>query len=81
MLELSVNDDNGNTDTDQVRVAISKNIAENRKEDQTVKGEPEGIKQKDQADNPKSKLLASSSRDGKPEDNNNMEEGKGKSTL
>ena len=82
LFELSVNDGNGNTDNDQFRVTISKNIAENQKQDQPVKGEPERIKQKDQADEPKSKLLSLSPKDGKPEDNNNnMKEGKAKSTI
>ena len=81
LFELSVNDGNGNTDNDQFRVTISKNIAENQKQDQPVKGEPERIKQKDQADKPKSKLLSLSPKVGKPEDNNNMEEGMAKSTI
>jgi hypothetical protein len=66
LFELSISDSNGNTNTDQFPIIISKNTVENKKQEQQVKGESTSVMKKDQADKPKTKSPVLSSIDRKP---------------
>ena len=64
-------------DNDQFRVTISKNIAEKKNKISQSKENLSASRKRIRLN----KLLSLSPKDGKPEDNNNMEEGKAKSTI
>ena len=67
LFELKISDGNGNADSEQFDIIISKNTAVNKKQDHQVNEVPASVIKKDQAEKSKTKSLNLSSIDRRPD--------------